>query len=358
MNFSTNKSTFPTKRLREWFFLNQRDLPWRRDPTPYRVWISEIMLQQTQAQVVILYFEKWMEKFPTIHALANAPLESILKAWEGLGYYSRARNIKQAALQIVEEYQGKFPDDEKKLSRIKGIGPYTKGAILSFAFHRKAAAVDGNVLRVLSRFFALSEPVDTLAFQRKMGEIVLSLLPDEAPWVIMEALIELGALICKKKPVCASCPLKENCMAFSEGVTEKLPLKKKRPQPIFLKRMVAVILYRDKFLLKKGERGKVMQDLYEFPYLDIESESTLCAPLHAFEAHLNTPLALHSAMPREVQTYTKYKVELFPFVFFTQYEHSEFLWKNFVEAKALPFSSGHKRILEKAIEGLEELKDD
>src|ERR1700722_10190653 len=180
---------FDIDSLKDWFVREKRDLPWRENPSPYAVWISEVMLQQTQASVVIPYFERWMARFPTVAVLAEASQGEVIKMWEGLGYYSRVRHLHQAAKDLMYRYAGDLPRTREGLEGIKGIGPYTRGAILSFAFHQKAAAVDGNVLRVLARYFAIEEEIEKA--KKSITELTESILPEEEPWIVMEGLIEL-----------------------------------------------------------------------------------------------------------------------------------------------------------------------
>jgi A/G-specific adenine glycosylase len=333
---STEKKAM--QELKEWFLEHQRDLPWRENKTSYRVWISEVMLQQTQVAVVIPYFHRWMQKFPTVQILAEAPLEEVIKAWEGLGYYSRARNLHKAAQMVMKDFQGELPKTAEELDRLPGFGPYTVGAVLSFAFQKRAAAVDGNVVRVLSRFFASSQD----CAQRKHYEaLTLSLLTDDEPWVTMEALIELGAKVCQRRPDCSACPLIEKCQAYRQGKTADFPVKRKRPSTIYLERQVAIIRWQDEILVRQEKEGKVMAGLYEFPYALLTENLGLDLNLKKVT---ELPLVKHG--------FTRYDVTLHP----SLYESPEkkilegFEWKKWQELLLLPFSSGHRRILK-------ELKD-
>lgn len=324
--------------LRDWFIMQARDLPWRNNPTPYRVWISEVMLQQTRAIVVIPYFERWMTHLPTIEALATSPLEEVIKLWEGLGYYARARHLHEAAREIVQLYRGNLPIAEEQLIKIKGLGPYTIGAIRSFAFHQKAAAVDGNVARVLSRLFLIEEEINLLKVQKQLREMVLSLLPDFEPWVIMEALIELGAQICEKKPRCLECPLQSQCLAYQRGCEEKLPKRSKRFKTTLLERTVAIIAYQTEVLVKKEEKNKVMRGLYEFPYFEgkeIPFERIPCS------------LSFVREFSQVTHTFTRYRAFLFPALWQAEkrVEVEGFQWVKKTHLSALAFSAGHRRIL-------------
>ncbi|MDN3508535.1 MAG: A/G-specific adenine glycosylase [Candidatus Neptunochlamydia sp.] len=332
---NSTKSSFNSEKLRKWFFLNRRALPWRENPSPYEVWVSEVMLQQTQVSVVIPYFKKWMERFPTISSLAVAPIEMVIKAWEGLGYYSRARNLKKGAEYLCQEHGGELPDNYSVLQEVKGLGPYIIGAILSFAFKKKFPAVDGNVLRVLSRFFAIEDPIDKGKTQKRVREICLSILPDDEPWIIMEALIELGALVCQKKAKCHACPLSHECLGKSKA--DLLPNKSKREKTVHLHRDVAVIYSGTELLLQKGNKGKVMADLWEFPYFDRGSN---------IEDILGISLTPKMALREMSHGFTKYKAFLYPYL----YEGEKtsllnYLWIPFGAVMKIPFSSGHRRII-------------
>jgi A/G-specific adenine glycosylase len=253
--------------LKKWFSIHKRDLPWRENPSPYRVWVSEIMLQQTQASVVIPYFERWMTRFPTVESLASAPIEEVIKLWEGLGYYARARNLHQGARYVVEKHQGIIPNTAEQLAPIKGLGDYTIGALLSFAFHQRAAAVDGNVIRVLSRYLAIEEDVAKQPTLRKIRAEAQKMLPVEEPWIIVEALIELGATICQKKPKCSECPIRKGCQGFVKGIAQNLPYKSTKSETIALYRLVPIIEHEGCILIRKVGEGEIMSDLHEFPYL-------------------------------------------------------------------------------------------
>lgn len=321
-------------KLKEWFLSEQRDLPWREDRSPYRVWISEVMLQQTQVAVVIPYFHRWMKKFPDIESLANASLEEVIKAWEGLGYYSRARNLHKAAQIIVDKYHGKIPSDPARLQELPGFGPYTVGAVLSFAFQQKAAAVDGNVVRVLARYFASLHDCSKRTFYEQLAQ---SVLPDRDAWIVMEALIELGAQVCQKKPKCSACPILENCAAYRMGKVADFPIPRKRPPTIQLKRSVALIIAGNSVLIRQEKEKKVMSDLYEFPYVPVGDPLPFKVPLDKIK---DFPVVKHG--------FTRYDVTLFPTLYKLEKQESfdDYQWCKIERLKELPFSSGHRRILE------------
>lgn len=327
--------------LKEWFEGEKRELPWRQKVTPYRVWISEVMLQQTQVSVVIPYFNKWMEIFPTIEILASSPIETVIKVWEGLGYYSRARNIHKAANHLIEHHKGVFPQTEEELLKIPGFGPYTVGAVLSFAFRQKAAAVDGNVIRVISRLFRIEGEISQSSTRKRIVGETASILPNIEPWVVMEGMIEFGALVCTKKPNCLNCPLRAHCMAFRDGVQDKLPVKKKRAQTTHLKRHVFILCDGKEVLVRKTPKGDVMADLYEFPWIE---ESDLEKRANHFLKELDTNPS--ERLKPVSHSFTRYRAELYPAV----WEVKEFpKLKGYRvipirKLKTLPFSSGHRQI--------------
>lgn len=259
--------------LKTWFQSQSRDLPWRENPSPYSVWISEVMLQQTQAAVVVPYFERWMKRFPTIQTLAQASIEEVLKEWEGLGYYSRARYLHEGARYVLQNFDGILPSTADALNQIKGLGSYTIGAILSFAFHQRQAAVDGNVMRVLTRYYGLPDDISKGKTLRKIQQLAADLLPEQEPWIISEALIELGATVCMRKPKCLECPLQNKCTAYSQDMTSQIPFKSTKTTITPLYRAVAVIIHNNHLLISRGTKGKIMADLCEFPYIELETPS-------------------------------------------------------------------------------------
>jgi A/G-specific adenine glycosylase len=334
---SVQNIPFPAESLRHWFSLHKRELPWRKDPTPYAVWVSEIMLQQTQVSVVIDYYRRWMQRFPTIEALAQGTLEEVIKQWEGLGYYSRARHLHESAQFLVEQHGGQLPNERAALARVKGLGPYTIGAILSFAFRQKAAAVDGNAIRVLSRYFAVDEDVDQARVKKMLWQLAEDILPDRAPWEIVEGLIELGATLCKKEPLCMQCPLQKECRAVAWGVQNQLPKKSKKVEILKISRKVFIIYSKECVLVKKTEEKKVMADLYEFPYGEKDAEFPFA--IDAVFVH---------ELPQLTHSFTRYRATLFPSVWQTAeaVEVPGFVWVPKEKLKEYPFSSGHRKILE------------
>lgn len=258
--------SFPQKKLISWFQENQRDLPWRIQRSPYSTWISEIMLQQTQVQQVIPYFHRFLSRFPTIRSLAQAPILDVLKVWEGMGYYSRARNLHQAAQLIVSQLGGEIPADFQKLKELPGIGRSTAGAILSLAHNQPYAILDGNIRRVLIRFFYINEDPGNSKTVNKLWTISQDILPLQNAGLFNEALMELGALICSPiNPDCPHCPIKKKCIGFSSGRQGSLPLKNpKKPIPHF-EVTAAVIRNGKKILITQRPEKGLLGGLWEFP---------------------------------------------------------------------------------------------
>ncbi len=329
--------------LVEWFQRERRDLPWRDDPSPYEVWISEVMLQQTKVDVVIPYYLRWKKLFPNVQSLSEAKRNDVIKAWEGMGYYSRARNLHEGARYVVANYEGRLPCDKKKLEMIKGLGPYTVAAILNFAFKKRAAAIDGNVIRVISRYYGIVDDIAKSKTKKKIRDLVEEILPERDYWIFSEALIELGALVCKKKPFCQRCPLVKSCHSYSRGVQELLPSKQRKICYQALCRSVALIFSERKVLVRKVEEGQMMAGLHEFPYF-ADSEGALKEKL---EREWGIRINYMRSLPEQRHSFTKYRVLLRPQYFESAYfEAPEFyFWASAEDLERLAFSSGHKKIL-------------
>lgn len=257
--------------LLHWFIQEQRDLPWRKDQDPYKVWVSEIMLQQTKVDTVIPYFNRFIEQFPTIEALSKAEEEKVLKAWEGLGYYSRARNLHAAVKEVHEKYNGKVPDTPAEISELKGVGPYTAGAILSIAYGVPEPAVDGNVMRVLSRIVSIWEDIAKAKSRKVFEEAVRILISYQNPSFFNQALMELGALVCTPtSPSCLLCPVREHCQAFHDGTVNELPVKTRKKKVTSLQ-LAAIVLEDEegRTLIHKRESTGLLANLWEFPNIEI-----------------------------------------------------------------------------------------
>lgn len=256
--------------LVEWFRANKRDLPWRNQPNAYQVWVSEIMLQQTRVEAVKPYYERFLQELPDVQALAEAEEDRLLKLWEGLGYYNRIRNMQKAARQVVVDYHGEFPSTYEEIRSLKGIGSYTAGAISSFAFGLSKPAVDGNVLRVISRITGSDEDIMKQSVRRKMEELVEKVIPEDEAGDFNQGLIELGAIVCvpNGEPKCKECPVQGWCAAHARGCETELPVKKKASARRIEKR--TVIVFRDgetRGIHKRPDKG-LLAGLYELPNLE------------------------------------------------------------------------------------------
>ena len=255
--------------LLEWYDRHARILPWREQPTPYRVWVSEIMLQQTRVEAVKPYFERFIGKLPTIRDLAEAPEDRLLKLWEGLGYYNRVRNMQKAARQLVSGYGGEMPQDFDAILALPGIGSYTAGAIASIAFGMRRPAVDGNVLRVLSRLEKSYDDILKQSVRRRFEKELLQVIPEERAGDFNQSLIELGAIVCVPNgaPKCPECPLKELCRAHADGVELELPKKTPPKKRKMEDRTVLVLVSDNKAGLHKRPEKGLLAGLYELPNL-------------------------------------------------------------------------------------------
>lgn len=260
--------------LVDWYESNKRILPWRENNDPYRIWVSEVMLQQTKVDTVIPYFQRFMQTFPTMETFANADESAILKIWEGLGYYSRVRNLQKGMRQVLIDHNGKVPADLKTILTLKGVGPYTAGAILSIAYEQAEPAIDGNVMRVLSRVFKIDadimKPKTRMLFDSKLRPI----LKQTKPSAFNQGLMEIGALICTpKQPMCLLCPLNEFCAAHQDGTEQDYPVKIKKTK-VTKKRRITVIAKRSdgSYLIEKRPQTGLLAGLFQFPTIDITKD--------------------------------------------------------------------------------------
>ncbi len=263
-----------TKSLINWYLQNKRELPWRATNDPYLVWLSEIMLQQTRVAQGLAYFLKFKETFPTVHDLANAEEDLVLKMWQGLGYYSRARNLHQTAKQISNELNGQFPKSYKELLKLKGVGDYTASAIASICFNQPEAVVDGNVFRVLARYFGIKTPTNTTKGKKEFKELAQSLLAINQPGIYNQAIMDFGAMQCKpQNPDCTMCPLSNSCVALQKKIVKELPIKEKKQK---IKNRYFHYLYivtKDKkTILQQRQQKGIWQGLYQFPLVELSSK--------------------------------------------------------------------------------------
>ena len=298
--------------LLEWYTLNARSLPWRGHPDPYAVWVSEIMLQQTRVETVLPYFQCWMVQFPSIFALASASEQDVLKAWEGLGYYSRARSLHKAARQVAQEYGGSLPSDPTLLISLPGIGPYTAAAIASIAFGMDEAVVDGNVKRVLARVLNYRAPVNTPAAEKELRAIARSLLPQGKAGDYNQALMDLGATICTpRSPACGRCPVTSLCAAFQDSLQDQLPVNTEKPAiPHY--RVTAAILRRGGcVLIARRPANGLLGGMWEFPGGKVEPGETDAAALaRELQEELGISVTVGDQLGTYHHAYTHFRVTL------------------------------------------------
>jgi len=344
------------QRLLEWFADHARDLPWRHDRTPYRVWVAEVMLQQTQVEKVRDYYVRFIARFPSVEALAAAPLDDVLKQWEGLGYYSRARALHRAAKEVVARYDGTLPADVAALRQLPGIGAYTAGAIASIAFGIPTPAVDGNVRRVLARVLALASPTP--------GELEAAVrvwLPEDAPGHFVEALMELGATLCRPKaPRCLLCPWRDLCHARELGQPEAYPMPRPR-KAIPHYDVVAAVTVRDaasalgthRILIARRRQEDMLGGLWEFPGGKREPGET---PPEALRRELQEEMGIDIAVKEQLvvieHAYTHFRITLYAFMCRLVagepacIECDDFRWATLAEIDALPMAVTDRKIAE------------
>lgn len=298
-------------RLHDWYRGAARDLPWRRTRDPYAIWISEAMLQQTQVTTVLPYFAAWLEAFPDVAALARADEQEVLRRWEGLGYYSRARNLHRAARIVVESHGGRVPADPEAFRALPGVGPYTCAAVMSIAFDRDMAVVDGNVKRVLARLFALASPSP-----RDHDELAAALLPRGTAALHNQAMMELGARLCTpRSPSCEGCPLGRVCRARAAGDPGAFPPRRARPSVPHRRFAVGLVLRRGEVLVDRRPPGGLLGGLWEFPRVELTGEGDAQAVLTAgLRQTLGVAVRATERLPDVTHAYSHFRVTLEPWL--------------------------------------------
>jgi A/G-specific adenine glycosylase len=326
-------------RIARWFDRHQRDLPWRRTRDPYAIWISEIMLQQTQVATVIPYFERWMREFPTVESFAAAPIERVLKLWEGLGYYRRARHAHAAAQVVVKQYNGRFPRDLAEVLALPGIGRYTAGAICSLAFNAPTPILDGNVIRVLTRLHGIAGNPREKKTNAQLWALAESLVQSSVDRSSLnQGLMELGALICAPRaPRCEACPVASLCEARRTGRVEILPMPDKRPATTNRRFHAFIVRRGERFLVSQRPSGVVNGLLWEFPNVEHP------APVRHFEPTQTEPFL------RITHSITRYRIllEAFPARLMSRRAPAGACWRTREEMEQLPFASAHRKILQR-----------
>lgn len=328
------------KKLLVWYEDHHRDLPWRRTREPYRIWLSEVMLQQTRVETVIPYYERFLNRFPKVESLAQAPTEQVLKLWEGLGYYNRARNLHAAAKEVCEKYGGKLPKSSQELKKLSGFGPYTSNAIASIAFGEPVAVVDGNVRRVISRVFETEKNMDSLA---------QALIHPKKPSDHNQAMMELGARICiPKSPRCRDCPIKNHCSAFAHGTVLQYPQKtlSKPPKRIFA--FSLVLQNKHRVLVQKRPQNGRWAGLWEFPMLEYKKMHEIEKVFRDFEHKFNVKTTQRNFRGRFIHhlSHQTLHVHILEARTNSSFNDSSGKWLRASQLKDFPFSRLQQRVWE------------
>ena len=343
------------KKLLAWYKKHQRDLPWRRTRDPYAIWVSEIMLQQTQVATVIPYYERFLKRFPTVQKLARAREQSVLKLWEGLGYYSRARNLQKAARSIIQDHNGQIPQSADQLHALPGIGPYTAGAIASIAFDLDEPVLDGNVIRVLSRLFRLKSNPEETAAKKKLWQLAEKMVPAGKASFFNQALMDLGATTCTpRKASCVTCPVSALCLAKKSNLQEVLPVKTKAKPLPHHHIGVGVIWKKDKILIDRRKPAGLLGGLWEFPGGKQKKSETLpaCVRREVLE-ELAVKVKVGKSLITVKHAYSHFKITLH--VYSCRYLSGNpkaiactaWKWVKVSELEKFPFPAANLKIIEK-----------
>ena len=341
--------------LLDWFDRSKRELPWRevKPRNPYHVWVSEITLQQTRTETVKEYFIRWIQQFPTVEKLASSEEETVLRAWQGLGYYSRARNLLKAAREIMIHEQGKVPSDPEVLRKLPGIGEYTAGAIASMAYGVPVPAVDGNLLRVLARLYAVRDDVLSTSGKKKIGTLAESVIPSARPGDFNEAMMDLGADICiPKKPRCEKCPLMGCCQAYAKGMTEELPVRRRRQTQKVYYAACLFARQEGRVLLHRCPAKGLLASLWELPtFLAVSEEESRALAAEAAGAPLENPVWSH----KHVFTHVIWYMTAYPVVLRDKQfeERGDYCWAAPEDYRRLPLCGPCERFFKDIRNGTE-----
>lgn len=340
-------------KLLEWFGRNRRLLPWRETKEPYKIWVAEVMLQQTQVKKVLEYYDRFLEQFPDIFALSNASLHQVLKAWEGLGYYARARNLHRAAQMVIEKFDGKIPSEYKEFKSLPGAGNYITAAVLSQAFNARYAVVDGNVKRVLARLFLIDQPVNQSAHARLFQARMNELLDQERPGDFNQAMMELGATVCRpESPRCQQCPVQSFCLAYQTGQQDSYPRSVgTRATPTY-RIAVGVIHHDGRILITQRQTEGLLGGLWEFPGGRLNpGESPEQACLRTIKEKTNLDVTIDRFISQVHHSYTHFKIIMDVFDCRTESNNillkgpAQYRWISLSELSHFPFHSAvHKFI--------------
>jgi A/G-specific adenine glycosylase len=341
--------------LLDWYTRHQRSLPWRKTRDPYFIWISEVMLQQTQVETVIPYYHRFLSQFPTVHSLAAAPLDDVLKAWENMGYYARARNLHAAAKEVTDRFGGKIPKTWDELIQLPGVGIYTAGAILSIAFGQRLPALDANVRRVLSRLFAIDQPIDRSQIQRQLVELAGRLVPIKGAGRFNQALMDLGSDICMpRKPDCRLCPIKKFCRAYKHKLQDVLPVvKRRRPIPHQYVTAGVITDKRSQVLIVRRPNHGLLGGLWKFPGGTQQQDETL---ERCLQREVRDEVGIRIRIGRSIASvnhaYTHFRITLHAFQ--CTYRSgkpqalgcSDWRWTNLQRLTDMAFSKADRKIIE------------
>lgn len=335
-----------------WFDKHGRkQLPWQQNKTPYRVWVSEIMLQQTQVATVIPYFERFMKRFSTVKKLANADIDEVLHLWTGLGYYARARNLHKAAIQVVDEHGGQFPETIEALEDLPGIGRSTAGAILSIAINKRAAILDGNVKRVLARFHRVAGWTGQAKTQKLLWDIAEHYTPKQRFGDYTQAMMDLGATVCtRSKPTCTLCPVAKKCEAYQQGETNSYPEPKPKKQlPVKQTGLVMIVNQHGDVLLNKRPSAGIWGGLWSFPETDTAQDDWLTSLENTLQLKLTKPETWHLLR----HTFSHYHLDITPVKFFLRkatpqvLEPEQWLWYNLEQPATVGLAAPVKKLIQK-----------
>ena len=330
--------------LLDWYRQSHRALPWRKTRDPYAILVSEVMLQQTQVKTVIPYYERWMRRYPTLQALAAASEAEVLKAWEGLGYYRRARLLRAAARCIIEKFNGEFPHDIEGIAALPGVGRYTLGAVASIAFNQPLPVLDGNVIRVLCRWFEIRAPTHQAATRKQLWGLAESLIPEGASADFNQSIMELGATVCiPHNPFCLLCPVRQGCGAFARGFQEELPVAPPRVAVVKQFEYAGLVIRNGRALLAQRQRGQRMEELWQFPSITVFRPSRQWA-IPWKEAFGAFKTAVRVETLGYAVTHHRIRLELFRIEGFNRRKMANTRWVPLATVPALAFTSAHRKL--------------
>lgn len=339
-----------SRKLLKWYATHHRKLPWRQTRDPYKIWISEVMLQQTTVPAVIPYYEKWLSQFPDVQTLSAAPLQQVLKAWQGLGYYQRAKNLHRSARILLEKHEGKIPEDYEELIKLPGFGPYTTAAVLSIAYGKPFPVIDANVRRVWMRIMGMRKESNP-KLDKDILQFMKSYLPKAKMGIFNQAVMEMGSLVCRpKSPLCLLCPVQEYCKAFTMGEQEIIPRPQKRSYRK-IEAVIGVMEKQGKYLIQKRPPSGLLSDLWEFPGGKRQKNETLEQALHReIKEELGVEIAQIQLLTQVNHAYTQFQVKLFAFQCMLRTDPSPtkdgHRWVSLRGMRKYPFPSGSAKIIQ------------